>query len=325
MSGSRRTLPGTALLAALLTLCAPAGAQETLDELAAACSAGGGDRLRDWCREVAYGFRAAQGGVGLSAAGGAALPGLASTLGRRLGSTPRFSFGARLGGARPVLPEFAAEAAPAPGRRSVLPAVQLAAGAGLFDGFAPVPTVGGVLALDVVGTAGASVLPRDRGFGGSAASYGLGARLGLLRESFTLPGVTVSAAHRWTGDVALGGEGTAGEAVFDLSTTSLRGLVGKDLMAVGVVLGAGWDRYASDVSLRATAGETGREGTASAEGLVSSRPLVFGGAALNYLVLQVSAEVGWAAGFGTVPERPEGGFDPAAGTWFGGLALRLLY
>lgn len=326
MTGSRLVVL-LAVISGLLVLPGAATAQETVEELAAECGEGSGEALREWCREVAVAFRAAQGAVGLAGSGGAAVTGMASTLGKRLGSTPRLTFAARLTGTRPEIPEIGTHVVPAPGGRGLVPAAQLTAGAGVFDGFSPAPTVGGLFALDLLGTAGASILPSDRGFDGSTATLGVGARLGLLRESFTLPGVSVSAAHRWSGDVVLGGGGgrTAGEVGFDLSTTSLRAVVGKDLMAVGVVLGGGWDRYESDVHLRASVAEATQEGSASADDFVSSRPLLFGGAAMNFLVLQVSAEAGWAAGSDRPPERAAGGYDPGTGTWFGSVALRLTY
>lgn len=325
MRDVRRTaLPAVAV--ALLVAAVPATAQQTAGDLAAECGADGGPVLREWCREVAFAFQAVQGGVGLATTAGAAVPGTASTLGRRLGATPRIAFAARVVGVRPEIPEIRTEAVPAPGRRGFVPSVQFTGAAGLFDGFSPVPTMGGLFALDVLGTAGLSILPGDRGLEGSAATYGGGARLGLVRESFTLPGITVSAVQRWSGEVTVGGGngGTAGEAAFDLSTTSLRAVVGKDLMAVGAVLGGGWDRYASDVRLRASAEGAGVDGSASADDFVASRPLFFGGAALNFLVLQLSAEAGWAAGFDR-PAGRSGGFDPAGGTWFGSVAVQLTY
>ena len=191
--------------------------------------------------------------------------------------------------------------------------------AGLLDGFSPRPTVGGVLSLDVFAGAGVLFLPEGAGFLGNTTTWGVGANVGLLRESFTLPGITLSAAYRGVGELQLG-DRTAGDAiqvVFDPSVTSLRALIGKDLLAFGVLAGVGWDRISSDASLTVA-------GPGAASGDVkSTRPLIFGGASVNLLLVQFSAEGGWAGGFDAVPGRSTSGYDPEDGSLFLSLAGRV--
>ena len=57
--------------------------------------------------------------------------------------------------------------------------------------------------------------------------------------------------------------------------------------------------------------------------LTSTRTLLFGGASLNFLVLQLSAEAGWAGGLGAVQGYEGAPFDPKAGTGWASLAFRL--
>lgn len=334
--GVRAVCFGVVLVLPLLLLPGASRAQETVSELAAECGAGSPD-LTEWCREVALAGGAARAGFGLLSAGGSEVAGSAGTLGWRLGSVPRISLGVEVAGARMAAPGLGTE------MRSILPddpyfatALQVSGGVGLFDGFSPAPTVGGVLSLDLLGTGSFAFLPEDRGFDGASAAYGAGVRVGILRESFTLPGVSVSAVQRWGGEVELhgAGDGTAAvppETSFDPSTTSIRATVGKDLVAVGLLLGAGWDRYAG--TFRIAPGQPGNVDDSFPSGiesttddLVDSRFLAFGGASLNFLILQVSAEVGWAGGLDPVAGRsPGAGFDPTDASWFGSVGARLTY
>jgi hypothetical protein len=325
-SRSHRTLRRRLAQAVLVILVAlahsgRASAQQDVAQLAASC-AGGDAGLQSVCLEGALAAQAAHAGVGLLAAGGAQVPGAASTLGRRFGGTPRFSVSLR---GNAVLADLAdiRDGGASDGRSFFGIGTQGSLALGLLDGFSLLPTIGGVLSLDAFATAGVLGLPGGRGLDPNPFTWGFGANLGLLRESFTLPGVTVSAARRGIGEVRLG-ERAAGDAVetrVDPSVTSLRGVVGKDLLAVGVLAGVGWDRYESDGTL-AVSGPQGVAGQANLDGLRSDRILYFGGASLNLLLLQFSIEGGWAGGLDG-PERPAGRYDPGSGTPFFALAGRL--
>jgi hypothetical protein len=205
----------------------------------------------------------------------------------------------------------------------VVPAIRAGATAGVFDGFSLLPTVGGFLSLDVLAHGSVAFLPTGEGFGGKASALTLGARLGILRESFTLPGVSVSLSRRWVGSVAYGSaDGPGGGSVeVDPSVTSVRATVGKDLLAVGVLLGMGWDRYSGSATVQAAVPGTTVAHTADA--FESSRTLFFGGAAMNFLILQLSAEAGWAGGFDAVTGYRGAPFDPTHSSFYGSVAFRL--
>jgi hypothetical protein len=108
------------------------------------------------------------------------------------------------------------------------------------------------------------------------------------------------------------------------SETSLRATVGKDVLSVGVLAGVGKDWYSGSATLQQRE-VTGNVISATDNGFGHSRSLVFGGLSLNFLILQVSAEAGWAHGFSAVAGQQGSNFDPAAGTLFGSLALRLTF
>ena len=319
MSPARLLRPFLVASLAWAALAGDALAQGATETLAARCASAGAPALR--CTELAVTARALQGSVGLLAGLGSEVSGSAGTLGRRLGATPRIAVGARAAFAHVGLPDLTDPGAE-PSREAtfVVPAVRAGVAVGLFDGFFVLPTVGGVLSLDLLANTSVLFVPTADGFDGKASGWSLGARLGLLRESFTLPGVAVSLTHRDVQPIrfgeALGAGGGAVES--DATVTSVRATVGKDLLSVGLLAGMGWDRYGGSVTLRPVGMPEVHEGS-----FTHSRRLYFGGASLNFLILQLSAEGGWAQGAGAVSGYRGAPFDPARGTAYGSVAFRL--
>jgi hypothetical protein len=131
-------------------------------------------------------------------------------------------------------------------------------------------------------------------------------------------------ARRNLGTLRFGdARGAGGGGVeLDPTVTSIRATVGKDLLSVGVMAGIGWDRYGGTATVLAGL-EDGSVVQASATSFENRRTLVFGGAAMNFLVLQLSAEAGWARGFGPVTGYRGTPFDATRATVFGSLAFRL--
>jgi hypothetical protein len=312
-----------AALVALATAVWHGGAAaQSLDRLATACSDAGGDVVR--CAELGVTARALQGHLGLMSGLGPEVAGSASTLGRRLGTTPRIAIEARAAFAHVGLPDLA-DPGSEPSREAtfILPSLRGGVTAGVFDGFQLLPTVGGFLSLDLLLHGSVVFLPTGEGFDGKETALTLGARFGLLRESFTLPGVSVSLSRRMLGEVSYGSaEGPGGgEVTVDPTVTSIRATVGKDLLAVGVLVGMGWDRYSGSADL--VAATQGAPVTIRDGSFKSSRSLIFAGAAMNFLVLQLSAEAGWAGGFDAVTEYRGAPFDPTGGNFYGSVAFRL--
>jgi len=311
------------LLAVLLTVVAAPLAGQGVTDVTSACVGTADPPQQARCTEVALALQAAQGDMALLNSGGSDLPGAASTLGKRTGSSPRLSFAGRVQAVRFEAPDLQDPTVlPAPGRSAVAPAIQGTAALGLFRGFSPSPTMGGVFALDLLATGTFLFPPRSLGYRGTQFGYGLGARLGIFRESFTLPGITLSATQRWVQGVEVTGTSLGSDSglAFGTSTTSVRAYVGKDLWGLGFLGGVGWDRTSSDATFPAATG-----GTASVDGFTNSRRLFFAGASWSYFLIQLSGEVGWASGWDAPPGRGEGGYDPASSRAYGGLALRLIY
>jgi hypothetical protein len=208
-------------------------------------------------------------------------------------------------------------------RSFVVPAIHTGVTLGLFDGFRLMPTVGGFLSVDLLGQAAFLLLPESDGFAGGTQSYSGGVRIGILREGFTLPGISVSGAMRFPGSIDFGdtGGGDVAEVLLDPTVTSLRATIGKDLFAVELMAGAGWEEYTGDVSMRVSDGGLGFVGATNE--MTSSRWIYFGSASMTFsIILSLSVEGGWAEGFDPLAGY-SGDHDPAAGAPFGSFAMRL--
>jgi hypothetical protein len=310
-----------------LALTPAAAAAQSLEQQCADRSFGSTE-AQQYCDLVVGAIRLAQPRLGVGLTGGDALPGTASTLGMRMGHMPRIAVDLRITGTTADIPDV--RTVNATGRLTVpLGSVAADAAVGLFQGFAPLPTVGGVLSLDVIGSAGIIPIPSTNGFqGATPVTWALGARLGLLRESFTVPGVSISAMYRRVGDVAYGDSTLQRyDAYFasNLGITSVRATVGKTLAVVGITAGAGWDRYHSDVAMGASVGAPIPDVHIPRTSVSASRTSLFADLSLNYVVLSIVAEAGWQLG-GTLPAAPlppGANLNAGKGALFGGLSLRL--
>lgn len=301
-----------------------AASVEGIVELAEACAGTDADLMTS-CRELALTALAVQQGVGLATALGSDNPGTASTMGKRLGAAPRIAFAVSAIGLPMEMPRVAVSSVQGLTEKESFAVLGLRGSvvAGLVDGFQPAPALGGFLSVDLVGSYSALRLPGGSGFSGSSRGVGLGTRVGLLRESFTLPGVSVSAVRRWHSDVQAGAiaDGNPGEVRMDVTVSSLRATVGKNWFVLGLLAGAGWDRYEGDADLTLARADGN---TDSATGRVrSERSLYFLGGWFNFLITQVSLEVGMAEGVRDPFTGRGGGYDPAARDWFASAALRI--
>jgi len=326
-SGPARVL----LLMGLFAGVSPSGGtSQDLPDLVERCGGATGT-LTLLCHQAGLALDAARGGLATAAAAGSEISGSASTLGYRLRSRPRFALSARAGGARFSMVDLQdgnalRNAGEAEGL--FVPSLVLAGTVGVFSGFSPAPTVGGVLALDVTGSTHWIFAPGGRGFQEGLPGWGLGVRMGILRESFTLPGVSLSLTRRWMGSTAVGSvaKGDPAEAAFDLTVTSVRGVVGKDILGFGLLAGLGWERNSGEGAIRARVSPTGPEGVASASDLVSTRVVYFGGVSRTYLILQLSGEAGWSRSLSRgLPLEPGGGKYPSSTAYFASVALRLTF
>ncbi|HSH74910.1 MAG TPA: hypothetical protein VLA09_04485 [Longimicrobiales bacterium] len=287
-----------ALLAALASAGQlPVGAQSA-QRLAADCATAGGDGTL--CALSAAAGRDLMGDIGVLAGLGSDVPGQSSILGSRLGGTPRFAVSMRVSGYSVVVPDLA-DATGRAERSPWVPGVHAGLALGLFDGFMLLPTVGGLFSLDLFSQGSFLFFSEEDGFDGRVDGVSVGARVGLIRESFTLPGVTLAVSRRLLGTLRLGdvGGGDPAQVVVDPSVTSVRVTVGKDLFAFGVHGGAGWDDYSSRTTVQATDGAGGYSSASASLG--ETRSLYFVGLSRQLGILTwISAEVGWQKGFDPV-------------------------
>lgn len=279
---------------------------------------------RDACRELSLGAAAVQRGVGLASALGSGVAGSSSTMGLRIGRMPRIGLSAAALGVRMTAPRMTGTALGdlQESASAWVTGLKLGAAVGVLDGFQMGTSVGGVLAVDVIGSYSLLRLPAAAGLDGWSSGGGVGLRVGLLRESFVLPGVSVSAMRLWRGDLKSGGDADRPASVeTGLTVTSLRATAGKNWFAVGLLGGAGWDRYDGRARLSVPGG--GTTPAAAEADLRSSRMLYFAGAWLSYLVARLSVEAGMAEGAADPFEDRAGAFDPGARTWFASAAVRI--
>jgi hypothetical protein len=193
---------------------------------------------------------------------------------------------------------------------------------GLLDGFSVAPTVGGMLALDLLASGSLLFLGESDGFVDNEGVLSVGGRLGILRESFTLPGVTVSATHSFGQHVEWTSSGNESSIGTDISTTAVRATIGKDFFTLAVLGGVGWNWDRGEMGVQVSDPTIpGGQGTGLLDGLTTRRTVYFFGMSITRLVFQLSIEGGWANGYDELDGYP-GVYDPGGGTPFVSLAGR---
>lgn len=312
------SLLAVAVSAAILSAF-PGSASAQDDDLSARCRAGISGPAAE-CFLAASAVRLIHPRVGTALWGGSPVPGSASTLGMRLGSVPRFTVAGRLVVLPIELPPLTDR-----GERS---SRALAAGlsgqttVGILPGWSPLPTVGGFMSLDATVRGSLLRLPDNQGFEDSYVLGGsVGLRLGLLRESFTLPGISVTGAYGRSTDLAFG-DPTTDDGHIDgaIAGWNLTGAITKRTGPVGVTAGVALDRYSGEVDFSHRGFTPGGMVTGTADA-VTDRWSAFGNLSWTFLVFHASLEAGWQES-----PMPEGlpasiSVDPTG--WWAGAAFRL--
>ena len=299
----------TALFAAPPSVQAQAGSP-----FAAACVAEGGTSAV--CGRAAVAAEWLTSSAGLLAGAVSMTPDLYRTLGFRTdGGTPRSAIDFRIGFASTRHPSLAS-----PTTTDAIERTQLALGLGgelaVFDGFQPYPTLGGVLSADLL--AGYTWIPWSESVGYDRASNyrTVGVRMGLMRESFSVPGIALTVSRSWGSTLIY--EGDPGIASVNPGLTALRLAVGKDVFGVGVHAALGRNWADSDARI---GGDFGAGQIFAEAELDHSRTTAQVGASLNFLVVRVEADLGWGLGSGGPAID---GFAAEGGALFGALAVRLI-
>jgi hypothetical protein len=359
----RRLLPALVLATLAAGNAGPASGQRSLSD---ACAEVAGQSTAS-CLLAAQAAASTQGRLAALAVGGNPTPGAAAASGLRLGVLPRTTVSLRaamVAGQTPDLRAARIEPTDAVrfGERSlVLPALTASAAVELTRGYSVAPTLGGIGSLDLL--ADASWLPLhaaadDFQDGSAAVAWGAGVRVGLLRESFGVPGASLSVLHHRMGiveygSVCPGGVGTtsrsaagleveegvctsaepSGIAAYstDLRSWSARGVVAKHFGGLGLAAGVGYDRTSGTVGLAARPAPGGfgtpdlsyaRVGGAH---LRQGRWSGFVDGSWSILVSTIAVEAGWLTGSDPVEGYPResSDFDPGDGSFFGSVGLRV--
>ena len=299
------------ILAGALLVAATASAQaQGLDPQ---CRGQGvlGDELEDACQKAVdiFNFMAPQ--LGTSIAGGNATLGQGGTL----GGLGHFTIGLRangLRGSRPVVDDVevftnGARSSEFPTEDQFVGLPTVDAAAGLFKGF-PVglTNVGGVDLL--VSAAYLPELSRDNfevETPEGSLKLGFGARVGLLQESLTIPGVAFTYFVRELPTVNV--TATSGDdeyAVNELSarTNAWRIVASKNFLFFGLAAGIGQDRYRSTADVGVTVREDGicAAGGCTLDGVAFDQKVTrtnyFTDLSLNIALLKLVGEIGLVSG-----------------------------
>ncbi len=333
MESTRRT---TLILAACgLALWGPAAAsgQEALDPgLFDLCQEAfaPGTNGRFLCHDAVLSVELLQAELGMVLAGGNPVLGTASPVGTKFRFIPRFNIGGRIAVGSAGIPDvldYPQDIADPTGERSFsVPVAQLDLSVGVFDGLQLGTTLGGLASVELLGTLGAIMLPDDEGFGGNVTGLGLGARIGVLRESFTAPGISISAMYKWHGRVQYGDtdRGDAGSFEMDMKVFSLRAGLSKSFVAFGFALTLGYDSYWSEVGFILDPPPAGPPVALPAAGetadLQAERWSAFVDVSYIVLYFNIVAEAGWQEEQKLISSK---GDEFGSGNFFGTLGIRL--
>lgn len=292
-------VPGLALLAP----ARPVHAQSRGDALSMACerAALAPDALAR-CRDVVTAVQLVQPELGMALAGGNPVLGTASPIGTKFRFIPRIHLGGRItfvGAAIPDVLDFPDDPqAPLGLREFSVPMPQLDVSVGLFDGVRLGSTLAGLGSVELLGSLGPMILPAGEGFENDATGVGLGARIGLIRESFTAPGLSLSGQYKWAGRIRYGSVARGDDAQFgmDLSATAFRLGLSKSFVAIGLAFTVGWDHYQSDVDFGLADADGALVAVVPAgEPLSLSQDRWSAAVDVSYIVLflNIAAELGW--------------------------------
>jgi hypothetical protein len=280
--------------------------------------------LGDMCNAIAQHAQMTQAAVGIASIGGNPVPGASSTLGMRIGKIPRITVALRGTAAfmnlQNVRPEDTGD-----DEKGVATSVNLDAAVGLLSGWSLAPTIGGFGSVDLLASVGRLMMPDE--FTQSGTSWAVGARLGILRESFTAPGVSVTGMYRSIGDIRYGTtdgcevDACATYTLTDNKAMSLRAVIGKRLFVLGANAGIGYDKFSSQPNVI-----FGSTGSGLYSELEQDRFTAFGNVAWTMLIVNVVVEGGYQRGdgeFGPMMLPPPFESRTQNSTYYGSLAVRL--
>jgi hypothetical protein len=310
-----------------------ANGQEGLDpSLESLCSAEFSPDTNEYslCHDVGTSIQLLQPELGLSLAGGNPVLGTASPLGKKFRFIPRLHIGGRISFVWAEIPDiinYPENVTDPVGTISFsVPMPQLDLSVGIFEGFRLGSTMGGMASVELLGSLGAMILPAGKGFKNDVTGFGLGARIGLLRESFTAPGISLSGMYKWHGRIQFGDAeaGDAAEFGMDMQVASLRVGLSKSFVALALGLTLGYDSYWSDVDFAVNTSSSVLPvpvvPVEAPVGLQSERWSAFLDVSYIILYFNIVAEAGWQEEQRLLNSRQD---ELKSGNFFGAIGIRL--
>jgi hypothetical protein len=304
-------------IVAVATLVA-VGQADAQEALRAQCTSGGA--TVPFCELAVLGLENLAARAGIVSAGGNPVPGTASTFGMRLGPLPRMSLAARFTVMPVELPPiFVRGQDETPD--GLASSINLDASVGLFTGFSVAPTVGGLLSVDLLGNLSFLDMPGGEGFNDdNPVAWAVGARVGITRESFTAPGISVSGMYRRITELRYGDSSMSrADALIQIDghrVWNVRAAISKRLALAALTGGIGYDHHSGAAFVRVAEVE-GRE-----DGFSVGRFNGFVSGGATFLILTIAGDLGWQQG----ADAPAGlaGADVAGKSgFFGSVAIRL--
>ena len=283
------------------------------------------DDVRFLCNTVATTLSNIQPAIGIGFSGGNPTLGMGGTLGTRFGFVPRFAVTARVNAVLTEVPDLQEMSAQlnatnpsldsVPTTRMPLGAIQGDLAIGVFNGITLVPMLGGLGSIDLLGSVSFIPMIEDAGLEDAIVSWGVGARVGILKGGLVAPGLSVSGMYRRIGEASFGDieaeDPDPGEFAMDLSTLSLRAALSKGIAMFDFAVGAGYDKYTSDPSFNFALNCRTAECTAAADPANSDEGItvrmeeriggevetaawnVFGNFGMSLLLLNLVGEIGY--------------------------------
>ena len=321
----------------LVLIAAPLGAQEIDPQCppGSLSSSGTPDNTmvaQDACQKAIDLFRYMAPQLGAVLAGGSPTQGIAGTL----GGVGHFSFGIRGNVLSGSLPEVDRVVPNTRGARQDTYPVETQAvgfitadlGVGLFKGL-PASGFGAVDAL-----ISASYIPEysspsvEVTVPSGSFKFGLGAKLGLLKETPIRPGIAVSYLVRELPSVDITGISGDDRLFLDgvkVRARSWRAMVGKSFLFVGAAAGFGQDSYESDARITVTVAprQATQGGTGGPISLDQNlrRTNIFGSVWINAKVMKIVGELGRVSGGTITTYNQFDGAQPADARTYGSIGL----
>ena len=222
---------------------------------------------------------------------------------------------------------------------TLIPALSVDISFGLFRGFDTGRThvlgLDGLLSATYMSALGSGSV--NVALEGSNTNFGFGARLGLMEETASLPGLALTYLKRDMPRFGITGVSTQGNGLTTapgvitassllVTTTSYRLTTGKRLGRVDLSGGVGRDRYGSSANVLGVVTAAAPLGTQSASGvaaLAMTRTNVFAGGALNIAVFKFVGEMGMVTGGATPVSTTDFGASADKARTYFTFALRI--